>query len=248
MTTRIAMWSGPRNISTALMRSFGARSDTAVSDEPLYAHYLSHTGFAHPGADEITRVHETDWRSVVAELTGPVPGDRELWYQKQMAHHLLPHIEREWLDGCVNTFLIREPRAMLTSLLEKLDKVRIEDTGLPQQVELFRWVQERSGETPAVLDAREVLMDPRSVLGAFCARIGIEFDAAMLSWEPGLRTTDGCWAPYWYGNTLKSTGFAPYRVKQTEVPAAYEELARECEELYAEIAAHRIRAKLEEAR
>ena len=242
MSTRIAMWSGPRNISTALMRSFGARPDTHVSDEPLYAHYLHATGRPHPLAREIIATHESDWRKVVAELAGPVPEGRAVWYQKHMAHHLLPAIERDWLADLEHAFLIREPRAMLASLALKLDgELGLEDTGLPQQVELFQWLWERRGEPPAVVDSRDVQAEPALVLRRLCARLGIDYTERMLSWESGPRPTDGCWGPYWYGRTLDSTGFAPYRATEVELPESLEELARACADLFGELHEHAIR-------
>lgn len=242
MPTHLAMWSGPRNLSTALMRSFGSRPDTTVSDEPLYAAYLAATGKPHPLSDEIQRAHERDWRVVVEALRGPLPAGRTLWYQKHMAHHLLPHMGREWLEGLDHAFLIREPRAVLASLLAKLDRVELEDTGLPQQVELFRREAERTGETPAVVDAADVLANPEGVLTAICERLGLAFTPRMLAWEEGPRDTDGVWGPYWYANTYASTGFGPPRESRAAVPVAYEDLALRCEELYAELAEHKIRA------
>lgn len=243
MTVRLAMWSGPRNVSTALMRSFDARADTFVSDEPLYSHYLQATGLDHPLAEEIVATHEPDWRKVVAHLTGPVPGDRPVWYQKHMSHHFLPDVGRDWLDELTNAFLIREPRAMLASLIDRLGPVGLEDTGLPQQVALFRWQAERTGETPLVVDSRELLLDPEGVLTQLCTGAGISFDPAMLSWQEGPRETDGCWGPHWYQSTYRTTGFAPYREKEVAVPPEHEETAQRCEELYAELHAHRIRAR-----
>ena len=174
------------------------------------------------------------------ELSGPTPNGESVWYQKHMSHHLLDEVERDWLAGFQVAFLIREPRAMITSLIEKLGTIRTEDTALPQQVELFRWQKERTGELPPVIDARETLLDPAGVLARFCERVGLEFTDAMLSWEPGLHPTDGCWARYWYDKTLNSTTFTEYRPKDVPVPPQYEELARECEALYAELAEHRI--------
>ena len=243
MTLHIAMWSGPRNISTALMRSFGSRPDTHVSDEPLYAYYLRATGRPHPLAAEIIAEHESDWRAVVRELIGPAPSGRTVWYQKHMAHHLLPEIDRGWMEHLVHAFLIREPRAMLRSLIQKLGDVRLADTALPQQVELFRAQRARTGRVPAVLCAREVLNDPRGVLSELCARLGLEFDESMLAWELGPRETDGCWGPYWYQNTMNSSGFEPYRAQEVELPEGYEDLALRCEELYAELAEHCIVAR-----
>ncbi len=134
---RIAMWSGPRNISTALMRSWGNRPDTVVWDEPLYAHYLLATGADHPGAEEVIRCHESDWRKVVARLVGDVPEGKSIFYQKHMSHHLLPEIDRGWLDRVTNVFLLRPPRHMLTSLVRILPHPSLLDTGLPQQVEIL---------------------------------------------------------------------------------------------------------------
>ncbi|HEX6984335.1 MAG TPA: hypothetical protein VF170_03110, partial [Planctomycetaceae bacterium] len=139
---RLAVWSGPRNISTAMMRSWGNRSDTVVVDEPLYAHYLKVTRLPHPGADEVLAHHESDWRKVAEFLTGPVPGGKRIFYQKHMAHHLLPEIGRDWLSRLTHVFLIRDPKEMLTSLMKVLPEPRVEDTGLPQQVELFERVRD----------------------------------------------------------------------------------------------------------
>ncbi|MFT7680446.1 MAG: hypothetical protein ACI8QC_004452 [Planctomycetota bacterium] len=237
---RLAMWSGPRNISTALMRSFGARPDAQVCDEPLYAYYLRETGLLHPVRDTILREHENDWRKVVAELSGPLQAGKNIYYQKHMAHHLLPEMDRAWLDGFESAFLIREPRAMLASLIEKLDAPVLEDTGLPQQVALFEAQRERTGRTPIVIDSKDLLLDPAGMLTQLCERVGLEFDPRMLAWEPGVHPTDGCWAEYWYGNALASTGFAPYRERQVQLPASYEELARTCEQLYAQLHPQRL--------
>ncbi len=215
---RIAMWSGPRNISTALMRSFGNRPDTAVSDEPLYAHYLAETGLAHPGRDEILERCESDWRKVAAELLGPVPGGAPIWYQKHMAHHLLAGIERGWLAGLRHAFLIRDPKAMLLSLDKVTPNPRLEDTGLCQQLELFHDVREQSGRTPPVVDARDVLSAPEALLEALCAALDIAFDPSMLRWPPGRRATDGVWARHWYAKVEASTGFEPYEPSPAPLP------------------------------
>ena len=234
------MWSGPRNISTALMRSWGNRPDTAVVDEPLYAHYLRTTGLGHPGAAEVIAHHDPDWRSVVASLTGPPPGGKAIWYQKQMAHHLIPEVGRDWLGLVTHGFLIREPRAMLTSLAKVLPEPRLEDTGLPQQVELFAAVRDRSGAVPPVLDARDVLEDPRRLLGLLCERLGVPFSEAMLEWPPGPRETDGVWAKHWYANVEKSTGFGPYAPKSEAVPDRLLGVLQRCEELYETLHRHRL--------
>lgn len=238
---RIAMWSGPRNISTALLRSFGNRPDTFVCDEPLYAHYLLRTGIEHPGRDRILARHETDWRKVAAWLTGPVPEGRRIFYQKHMSHHLLPEIGRDWLEALSHAFLIREPREMLTSLIKVYPQPRIEDTGLPQQWELVQSIRTRSGAAPPILDARDVLEQPRAMLERLCAALAIPFTDAMLSWPAGPRPTDGVWAPYWYDAVEKSTGFQPYRPKNEPVPPALTPLLAQAEAIYGQLHSLRIR-------
>jgi hypothetical protein len=234
------MWSGPRNISTALMRSWGNRPDTWVCDEPLYAHYLLSTGIRHPGREETLRAHESDWRRVVAGLVGPVPGERAIYYQKHMAHHLLGHIERGWLKLLAHCFLIRRPREMLASLIKRYPEACVTDTGLPQQVELFRQIRRWSNRVPPVVDSRDLLCDPRGMLRALCAAVGVDFDTRMLSWPPGPRETDGAWAPYWYGAVNATTTFVPYRAKDCAVPAGYEAMLSECETYYEELSVHRL--------
>ena len=238
---RLAMWSGPRNISTAMMRSWGSRNDAIVCDEPLYAHFLSVTqDERHPGYAETLANHETDWRKVVKELTGPLPEGKTFYYQKQMAHHLLPNIDRDWVDSLTNCLLIRDPAKVLISLTEFFPDPSPEDTGLPQQVELFeRWVA-KHGSPPPVIDSRDVLVDPRGILSKLCERIGVEFEESMLSWEPGLRDTDGAWAPMWYDKVAKTTGFAPYKESEAVLPESLEGVLAECQPLYDRLYAERI--------
>ncbi len=238
---RIAMWSGPRNISTAMMRSFENRSDSRVCDEPLYAHYLKQTGLDHPGREEVIEHHETDWRRVVAELLSDPPEGETVYYQKHMAHHLLPEMDRAWLQRLENCFLIREPREMLTSLMRKLPDIRLEDTGLPQQVEIMRLVEEEQGENPVILDARDVLEDPRRMLGSLCDRLAIPFEAGMLAWPAGPRESDGIWAKYWYEAVEKSTGFQAYRRKDDALPSELDSLLADCNQFYDLLYSRRLR-------
>jgi len=237
---RIAMWSGPRNISTALMRSFGSRPDTAVCDEPLYAHYLSVRAVDHPGRDEIVARCETDWRKVAAFLSGPVPDGKAVFYQKHMAHHLVPEVGREWLGALVHAFLIRDPREMLLSLARVMPHPSALDTGLPQQLELFDELAARTGRAAPVIDARDVLLDPRAVLAKLCAALGLEFTPAMLAWEPGPRASDGIWAPHWYGDVLRSRGFERWRPRAGELPAELARVHEECLGPYRALHARRI--------
>lgn len=235
------MWSGPRNISTAMLRSFGSRPDTFVSDEPLYAHYLKVTGIPHPGRNEVLAAHDSDWRSVVAMLTGPVPGGRAIWYQKHMAHHLLPEIGRGWLDALTHAFLIREPDEMVVSLLKTYPDAGLADTGLPQQCEIFDRVATRIGRAPPVVLASDVLKDPGALLEALCNALGIPYLEQMLAWAPGRRETDGAWAPHWYSAVEASTGFEAYRRRHPELTPAEERLVDECRPWYEKLYALRLR-------
>jgi Sulfotransferase domain len=237
---RIAVWSGPRNISTALLRAWGNRSDTFVCDEPLYAHYLLKSGVAHPGADEVIRSQENDWRKVVRWLTEDVPDGKAIFYQKHMTHHLLPEIDRGWLDHVTNAFLIRAPREMLTSFVRIAGTPRLEDLGLPQQLEIFTLVRRRTGRVPPVVDARDVLANPARLLRLLCAALDVEFTEAMLSWPPGPRATDGVWAKYWYDAVLKTTTFQPYQPKNDPVPPALAGLLDEAEAIYQQLHEHRL--------
>jgi len=233
----IAMWSGPRNISTALLRSWGSRGDTRVIDEPFYAHYLQQTGYDHPGADEIIRHYETDWRTVIDNLLAN-SDEAAIFYQKHMSHHMLEHIDRSWLREVSNCFLIREPRRMLLSLAKVLPEPSLEQTGLPQQVELFHYVRAATGATPLVIAAREVLQRPETALRRLCAALDLPFDSAMLRWPAGQRASDGIWAKHWYAAVERSTGFAPYQEDSSRLPAELRGLLEECQALYAQLAPH----------
>jgi sulfotransferase family protein len=221
---RFAMWSGPRNISTAMMRAWENRGDCAVVDEPLYAHYLAQTGLDHPGREEVIAAGETDWRKVAARLTGPPPDGKPIWYQKHMTHHLLPHIGRAWLGELTHAFLIRDPREVLLSYIKTRPNVTAEDIGVVQQLEIFEYVQRVCGVTPPVIDAGEFLQAPEVQLRALCDRLSIAFTPRMLSWPSGARASDGVWAPYWYDAVVRSTGFEPYRVHEREVPPVFRDV------------------------
>jgi hypothetical protein len=234
------MWSGPRNISTALMRSWGNRPDTFVCDEPLYAYYLLKTRAPHPGIDEVIANHETDWRKVVAWLTGDVPNSKTIFYQKHMTHHLLPEIDRGWLEQVDNAFLIREPREVIASLAMVTPNPSLEDTGYPQQAEIFDWLRERTGRLPPVVDARDILEKPGRMLRLLCAALDVEFTEAMLSWPPGPRDTDGIWAKHWYEAVWQTTSFQPYKPKNRPVPEHLTGLLDEATMLYQRLHEHRL--------
>jgi hypothetical protein len=205
---RIAMWSGPRNISTAMMRAFENRPDAAVVDEPFYAAYLSLTGLDHPMRDAVLRSQPTDWRAVAQTLIGPVPGDRSIFYQKHMTHHMLPDVGADWMAACRNAFLIRDPARVLASYTVKRERVTLDDIGVVRQAELFDQEADRLGRPPPVIESADVLADPGAALSALCAALDIPFSDAMLSWPAGPRPTDGVWAPAWYDQVERSTGFA----------------------------------------
>jgi hypothetical protein len=209
MTRRIAMWSGPRNLSTAMMRSFGARADCAVSDEPFYAAYLKATGLDHPMRDAVLASQKQDAGEVAADMLGPVPGGQPVWYQKHMSHHMLDGFPLDWLDGVTNVFLLRSPERVLASYAQKRESVTLADVGFEGQAALFDRVADRLGRAPVVVESEDVRRDPRGTLSALCAAIELPFDEAMLSWAPGQHEDDGVWAPHWYGAIFNSTGFAP---------------------------------------
>jgi Sulfotransferase domain len=199
MTLRIAMWSGPRNISTAMMRAWGNRGDCAVSDEPLYAAYLAETGLDHPGREAVIAAGETDWRRVVDALLGPAPQGATIWYQKHMSHHLLPGMAVDWVLGLRNVFLIRDPAEVVASYLKSRATVTPEDIGLPQQGRLFDLLRERLGEAPPVIDAGDFLRAPEAHLRALCARLGIgtrRSGSPPVS-NPGARAEPVCKAKRW---------------------------------------------------
>ena len=211
MSVRIAMWSGPRNISTAMMRSFENRSDTVVVDEPFYAAFLAETGADHPMRDEVLASQPTRWRDVANVLSGPTPTGAAVWYQKHMTHHMLPDFGLDWANGCRNAFLIRAPEAVLASYTLKRENVTLADIGVERQRELFERECDRLGAAPPVIDSADVLADPRATLGKLCAALGIEFSDRMLNWPAGKRESDGVWAPAWYETVERSTEFGPPR-------------------------------------
>lgn len=229
------MWSGPRNISTALMRAWGSRADCHVVDEPFYASYLARTGLAHPGRVAVLAAQPADWRTVVRALTDdPLPGTATVAYQKHMAQHVPPDLEPSTLDGLRHSFLIREPAEVAVSYAKVRGEPTLEDLGLPQQLDLF----ERYGGP--VVDARDVLQRPEPLLRALCAALDVPFDPAMLSWATGPRSTDGVWGEHWYAGVWGSTGFAAYRPPVQSVPDRLRPLIERCRPLYDALAVHRL--------
>jgi hypothetical protein len=237
---RLAIWSGPRNISTALMRSWENRPDTDVVDEPLYAAYLDMTGLDHPGRAEIITTGETDWRAVVGELVDGTHPGRSVYYQKHMAHHLLPTMATDWVERLHNVLLIRDPRAVAASYAQARADVTAADLGVPQQVALYEQLS-RAGQRPAIIDAADFLQAPEAYSRWLCAEIGVDFLPEMLNWPAGPRPSDGCWARHWYAAVEASTGFAPYRPRAVELSGAPARAAADCQPGYRRLYGDRVR-------
>jgi len=229
------MWSGPRTVSTALMRSFGNRPDTVVVDEPLYAFYLDKTGIGHPGRDEILASMPSDWRVVLDHLTAaPLPAGKSVCYGKHMTHHLLPEVDRAALAPLRHAYLIRDPAELLASYAKVRSQPTLADLGIVQQAEIF------DAYPGPVVDSRDLLADPEGMLRALCAALSIPFTAAMLSWPAGPRDFDGVWGPYWYEGVWRSTGFGSYQPPREPLPAGLASLAGRCRPYYERLHARRL--------
>lgn len=235
------MWSGPRNISTAMMRAWENRLDTFVVDEPFYAHYLSKNRVEHPGREEVLLNGEIDSYKVSQGLVKDISNSHKVYYQKHMTHHLLDSVNRDWMKDVINCFLIRNPKDMIISYSKIHSDITRDLLGIEQQKEIFDYVQNFTGEVPPVIDSKDVLLNPRGVLTKFCNRIGIDFSEKMLNWPQGSRDTDGIWGKYWYNNVINSTGFNPYTVKNSEVPDEYKSIYKESLKLYEDLHYLRIR-------
>lgn len=239
--TIIAMWSGPRNLSTAMMRAFENRNDTEVLDEPFYAHYLSATGLDHPGRDMIIDSQSTDWNEVVDMCTNSNLQERPIWYQKHMAQHNLEGFDISWVKDVTNCLLIRDPKYVIASYGKKFP---IEDErllGYIQQTEIIEFLEKENGMVPPIIDADDILRDPEIMLKKLCQKIGIDFSLTMLSWPKGPRESDGIWAPYWYEGVQDSTGFQPYAYREVILDDDLIEIYDNCMNHYDAIHQKRIR-------
>ncbi len=222
-TNRIAIWSGPRNLSTTMMRSFGARGDCAVIDEPFYAAFLQLTNAAHPMREQILAAHEPLPNRIISHITGPAPHNKKVFYQKHMVHHMVDGIPMDWLHRFNHhVMLIRHPARVIASYNQKMDALSLEAIGVKQQFRLWREIADMQRFIPPVIDADRVLTDPEGVLKRLCAALDLAWDPAMLSWPPGPRDEDGVWAPHWYDAVWRSTGFgaAPGPLPRLEGEAA----------------------------
>ena len=239
---RVAMWSGPRNISTAMMRAFENRPDTVVVDEPLYAAYLARTGLDHPARDEVIASQPTDIAAAVAELSAPLPPGRTLHYAKHMAHHVDPDMDLSWTLGFRNVLLIRDPAEVVASYVRAREPADFapEEIGLPQQARLLELWEEDGLDVP-VIDAGDFLRAPEAHLRRLCDWLGVPFSERMLSWPAGPRDSDGVWAPHWYAAVWKSTGFQPWHPRETNLSEHNAAVAEACRPIYSELHARRMR-------
>jgi hypothetical protein len=236
MTVRIAMWSGPRNISTAMMRAFSSRADCAVTDEPFYGAYLKHTGEPHAMAAEIIADMDCDWQSVAETMRGAIPHGKTVWYQKHMSHHMEGPISVDDFPDHVHIFLIRDPALMVASYRHKNELVDARQLGFERLVEYHDRVSDRLGRAAPVIDGNTVLADPAKQLQALCATVGLEWDPAMLKWPKGAHSSDGIWASHWYNAVMESEGFGP-PTQRSELTASERRIARECRASYETLSA-----------
>jgi Sulfotransferase domain len=235
---KIAMWSGPRNLSTALMYAFAARPDCTVSDEPFYAAYLAATGIDHPMRAEVIASQPTDPREVAAHCTGPNPDGKPLWYQKHMTLHMVPAFDRDFLKDLTNVFLLRHPARVIASYAKKREAPTLEDIGFVQQAQLFDQVADLTGTAPPVITAEAIRANPRAALTKLCTALGIPFTEAMLHWPAGPKPYDGVWAPHWYNAVHRSTGFEDPEGPLPDLPAEYQRLADAALAAHDHLAAH----------
>ncbi len=237
---RIAMWSGPRNLSTAMMYAFAARGDCAVWDEPFYAAYLAMTGIEHPMRDEVIGAGITDAAQVAAACVGPIPHEQTLFYQKHMTLHMIPEFDRHFMQGLTNVFLIRHPARVVASYAKKREGPTLTDIGFVQQAELFDQVADHLGTAPLVIDSADIRTDPAGKLGKLCDRLGIAYADRMLHWPEGPKPYDGVWASHWYGAVHRSTGFEAAEGALPDLPAEYQRLADQALPHYERLAGFRL--------
>lgn len=238
MTIRIAMWSGPRNISTAMMRSFSSRADCTVSDEPFYGAYLKQSGEPQPMADAIIDSMNCDWDSVTKAMNGSPPEPAPIWYQKHMPHHMIGDINISTFPGHRHAFLIREPERVIASYANKRVTVKLDDLRYDRQLEYFRAAADASGSIPPVIDSSAFLHNPEGHLRALCSALDIKWDPAMLLWPEGIHPNDGIWASHWYDRVSASTSFGPPATKTPHISGAALKLAEQCQPYYDEMKHH----------
>ena len=227
----IACWSGPRNISTALMRSWSSRKDTFVTDEPFYSYYLKEKKIKHPMYKEIINMYSSNYDEVVDYLLGKIPNNKKIWYQKHMAHHILDLNEIEWISNCHNCILLRHPKEVISSFTKKNKLKSVEELGYPQQYEIIKFLK-KINKTFIIIDSKELLMNPEKLLSDWCSKINIKFYKSMLKWEKGNHINDGIWWESWYNNVIKTTGFNKYEKKDINIENKYDSIYNESMKYY----------------
>jgi len=241
MIKRIAMWSGPRNISTAMMRSFQSRGDTFVSDEPMYGHFLSITKTNHPLREEVITSMETDRKKLHKYLSTFTPGKFNIWYQKQMTQHILIDDSLEWIKDLSNVFLIRDPKQVILSYLKKF---KLEDEsliGFIQLKRIFDYLKNNTESDPIVIDANDILKNPSAMLNRLCEKLKIPYSDKMLRWKKGYRDTDGVWASHWYDNVINTTRFTSFKENKELLPKKYSKIYNQSMEIYNQLHNYRIK-------
>tara|TARA_B100000963_G_scaffold336798_1_gene332176 strand:- start:5508 stop:6218 length:711 start_codon:yes stop_codon:yes gene_type:complete len=228
---KIACWSGPRNISTALMRSWSSRNDTFISDEPFYAYYLKKTQLKHPMYKEILKSYPSNYANIVNYLISETPQQKKIWYQKHMAHHILNPKNISWIGQLENCVLLRNPRDVISSYTKKNELNSVSELGYPQQYEIVKFLKSIN-KSFIVIDSNELLKNPENILSGWCKKIGIKFDKSMLSWEKGNHANDGIWWKSWYDNVIETTGFEKYQKKDINIENKYDSIYNESMDYY----------------
>ena len=237
---RISMWSGPRNISTALMRSFENRPDTSVIDEPFYSFFLKNTGIKHPIYKEVIKEYDSSWDNVANTLIGPIPNNKNIWYQKLMTHHWVDNQQLDWTVNTINCFLIRNPKKVILSYLKIYEDITPELIGFSQQAYIFNYIMKETNKIPIVISSEDILKNPKLMLRKLCNILDIPFLAQMLSWPIGERDSDGIWGEYWYKNVVKTSSFSKSSEKDEEFPEQFSSLLDECNTYYKQIEKYKI--------
>ena len=227
----VACWSGPRNISTALMRSWSSRKDTFITDEPFYAYYLKKTKLKHPMNEKIMKNYSSDYFEIVKYLTNQTPENKKIWYQKHMAHHILDLSNIDWIGNFENCILLRNPKEVINSFSKKNILNSVEQLGYPQQYEIIKFLKKRN-KSYVIIDSSELLQNPEQMLSAWCKKININFDKSMLKWEKGNHANDGIWWKVWYDSVIKTTEFQRYKIKDINIENKYDSIYNESMKYY----------------
>ena len=232
---RIACWSGPRNISTALMRSWSSRSDSFVSDEPFYAYYLKEQQLKHPMYKEIIEHYPNKYENIITNLISEIPNSKEHWYQKHMAHHLIDLSNIDWIKNFENCILIRHPKDVINSYVKKNTLNHVDELGYPQQYKIMKYL-DSIGKKFIVIDSTILLNNPKKILSQWCSSIGLEFDSSMLQWKKGNHPQDGIWWKHWYDNVINTTHFQKFSSNENQLDQKYQSIYDEaldyCNKLY----------------